>query len=327
MLAQPGRRPNCSTAFMVCSVTPSHRTVCSVDASALCTYRAGASAFANMRMGSGITVDQATAANEEEKPQRHTRTPSNDSSAAKAAPGSPASQLRVSRELYWPARQPTIGTAGRPRSSPVVPVSLQTLADQMSTQPPPWLQAPSSGPARSSAAQDVSAFERVLHEATAGLRTAASLASARCVKGVIQHCPPYASFAGCTACIQCEQFTMQMTGLEIRLACRDMLPTPQPLEWHPSPEPSPQLGEQVMMDLSPHVQAPASRATTFVERMSQQPVVPNATKGGLYTDSGGASTGSDTTPHALPQRPQHEQQASEAVLMRVSKHAEMGVDG
>ena len=182
---------------MVCSLMRSHCTVCSVDAQAFRPYRAGASAFANMRMGSGVSVDQATAANEVEEPHRHTRTPAKDNSAVKAPPGSPASQLRVSRKFSWPARESDIGTAGRPISSPVLPASLQTLSGLMSNQTPPWLQAP-SGPARSSAAQDLSAFERVLHEATAGLRTAASLASARCANVVVQHGPSHASCASRT---------------------------------------------------------------------------------------------------------------------------------
>ena len=112
------------------------------------------------------------------------------------------------------------------------------------------------------------------------------------------------------------------------LARRDMLPVPQPLQqWQPSPQPSPQLGEQVRMDLSPDRQAPAAlHATSPVEaRLSGAASVPDATKGGLYTDSGGASTGSDTTPHALPRR-LHRDQVSGATPSHASKHVEMGTD-
>ena len=81
-----------------------------------------------------------------------------------------------------------------------------------------------------------------------------------------------------------------------------------------------------MMELSPDRQASASHANHSAEGMSGQPSVPEAPRGGLYTDSGGASTGSDTTPHALSHRPQHEQQASEAGLLRATKHADGRLD-
>jgi len=119
---------------------------------------------------------------------------------------------------------------------------------------------------------------------------------------------------------------MAIDELKLYTACRDMLPTPQPLQWRPSPEPSPQRGEQVMMDLSPDTRGPASRSTTAAQRMSPQASVQEARKGGLYTDSGGASTGSDTTPHAQPHRAQHEQQASEGALIRARKQGEVGTD-
>ena len=112
----------------------------------------------------------------------------------------------------------------------------------------------------------------------------------------------------------------------LNAARRDMLPTPQPLQWRPSPEPSPQRGEEVTMDQSPDAQAPALRATNAAQRMSPQPSVPEVPKGGLYTDSGGASTGSDTTPHAQSHRAQHEQQASEGLLVRARKQAEVGLN-
>ena len=107
-----------------------------------------------------------------------------------------------------------------------------------------------------------------------------------------------------------------------------MLPVPQPLQqWQPSPQPSSQLGEQVGMDLSPDAQTPtALHATRSIERMSRAASVPDATKVGLYTDSGGASTGSDTTPHALPRRP-HREQVSGAMLPHASKQVEMATDG
>jgi hypothetical protein len=121
-------------------------------------------------------------------------------------------------------------------------------------------------------------------------------------------------------------FTLQLSYCS--LARRDMLPVPQPLQqWQPSPQLSPQLGEQVSMDVSPDRQAPAAlHATSSVEaRMSRAASVPDATKGGLYTDSGGASTGSDTTPHALPRRPQRDQ-VSGLMAVHASKHVEMGTD-
>lgn len=142
---------------------------------------AGASAFANMRVGSGTSVDQAaamTGVEQQQYEQRHTRTPSSDSCAA--APGSPASQPRELRAPNWLASGSGTHTLDRPIASPILAASLQALSRRFSNQPAPWFQAL---PVRSSdhrAAQDVSAFERVLHEATAGLRTAGSLASARC---------------------------------------------------------------------------------------------------------------------------------------------------
>ena len=109
---------------------------------------------------------------------------------------------------------------------------------------------------------------------------------------------------------------------------RDMLPVPQPLQqWQLSPQPSPQVGEQPRMDLSHEAQAPAAlHAVGSAERMSRAALVPDATKGGLHTDSGGASTGSDTTPHALPHRP-HREQVAGAMLLHASKHMDMGRDG
>ena len=139
---------------------------------------AGASLFAAMRMGSGISADaQATAAagSEQQQRQGHMRTPSSDSSAAQAAPNSPASQQRLPQPSYRAAGGSTLSAAGRPDSSPV-------LTGHVGQQPP-WFQAPHGNLTRSSVAQKASAFERVLHEATAGLRTTQSLASARC--GVI----------------------------------------------------------------------------------------------------------------------------------------------
>ena len=142
---------------------------------------AGAGAFANMRVGSGMSVDQAAAAPGEEQHQRqgHARTLSVDSSmdAAKVAPSSSVSRPRLSWAPYWSASR---NESGRPDSSPALAAALQTLSRQIGDQLPPWFHAPAAHTARSRAAQEVSAFERVLHEATAGLRTAASLAPARC---------------------------------------------------------------------------------------------------------------------------------------------------
>ena len=121
-----------------------------------------------------------TGVEQQQHEQRRTRTPSSDSCGATATPSSTASQPREMRPPNWLASGSGSHTLDRPIASPVLAASLQALSRRFNNQPAPWFQALPINAARHDAAQEVSAFERVLHEATAGLRTAASLASARC---------------------------------------------------------------------------------------------------------------------------------------------------
>ena len=134
-----------------------------------------------MHVGSGISEEgqgAAAAITEQQQPHGYVRTPSRDSSGAQAAPSSPVSQQRLPRPSHRAAGEAAFSAASRPKASQLLAASVPALAGPMGQQPP-WFQPPIGAPVRSSTVHEATAFERVLTEATAGLRTAAGLSSAR----------------------------------------------------------------------------------------------------------------------------------------------------